>query len=125
MGIGLTTAELTDMRVTVLDLMPDTCTIQSMSTTKNSIGEAVHSYSNRGTSIQCRLDPLKGHKEEYGMFGGVLQTEGNFVLTVPYDQTVTTTDRVIVDGTTFEVVFVDPEKSWNVSVRAVLKEIGT
>lgn len=125
MSIGLTSEELADMRVTVLDLMPDTCTIQSVSTTKNNIGEAVRSYSNRDTSIQCRLDPLKGHKEEYGMFGGVLQSEGNFVLTVPYDQTMTTTDRVIVDGTTFEVTFVDPEKSWNVSVRAIMKEVRT
>ena len=125
MSIGLTSTELSDMRTTVLDLMPDTCTIQSVSTAKNDIGEAVRTYSNRGTSIQCRLDPLKGHKEEYGMFGGVLQSEGNFVLTLPYNQTITTNDRVIVDGTTFEVIFIDPEKSWNVSVRAILKEIGT
>lgn len=123
--LGLTAAELTAIRADINQLMPDTCTIQSVSTSQNNIGEAVRSYSNRGTAISCRLDPMTGPKEEYGLFGAVLETEGNWILTLPYDQTITVTDRVIKSNTTFEVVYVDPEKSWKASVRAVLKEVGT
>jgi len=68
---------------------------------------------------------MTGPKEEYGLFGAVLETEGNWILTIPWNQTITVTDRVIKDSTTFEVVYVDPEKSWKASVRAVLKEVGT
>jgi hypothetical protein len=123
--LALTAAELTAIRNDVGQLMPDTCTIQSVSTSSNIIGEAVRSYSNRGTAISCRLDPMTGAKEEYGLFGAVIESEGNWILTLPHNQTILTTDRVIKDSTTFEVIYVDPEKSWKASVRAVLKEIGT
>jgi hypothetical protein len=125
MSIGLTAAELTAIRSDVEDLLPDTCTIQYVSTSNNELGEAVRTYTARGTAIACRLDPMTGPKEEYGLFGAELQTEGNWILTLKHDQTITLTDRVIKDGTTFEVIYVDPEKSWKASTRAQLKEIGT
>lgn len=125
-GEALTAAELTQIRADVETLMPDTCTIQSMSLTNNAVGEPARSYSNRGTAIICRIDPeIAFNAFEYlGGFSDTIKYTGRFILTLKHDQTVTISDRVIANGTTYEVVSIDPGKSWKASTRATLVEVS-
>ena len=127
--IGLTTAELADIRNDINQLLPDTCTIKYVSESVDTIGQPVRSYTNRGTAISCRLDPvanvgLMGH-EAMSAMKNYFVTENMWILTLKHDQTIATTDQVIINSTTYEVRFVDGAKSWKGSTRAVLEVIST
>lgn len=120
MSGAISSAELTAMRDSIEELLPDTCTIQKLSITKNDIGEAVQSYSTRASGVKCRIDPEFGWEMLAGFMDYAKYT-GKWVLTLPYSQEIITSDRVIVNGMTFEVDHTDREKSWRVSTRATLE----
>lgn len=125
MSIGLTSSELSDIRADIDSLMPDTCTIQQVSTSQDEVGQAVRSYSSRATDVKCRLDQLSGPAEEYGIFGALLHEDIRWILTLPHNQTVDPSDRVVIDSETYEIVSVDSNKSWKASTRCFLREINT
>jgi len=122
--IGLTAAELTAIRADVEDLLPDTCTLQYMTEARNEIGEAVKTYTNRGTAIKCRLDPIPEIGwEVLGGFMDVVKYTGKFILTLMHDQAVALNDRAIIDGEIFEVDHMDPEKSYRASVTCIVEKV--
>ena len=127
MSIGLTVSELTDIRADIADLMPDTCTIRQIAYANDAIGAPARSFSDRATGVSCRLDPVDSitltGKEIVSSKKNYIITEGMFVLTLPHDTTIEETDRVLHSGITYEVVHVDDDKSWQASVRCVLKTI--
>lgn len=125
--VGLSSSELDDIRSDVANLLPDICTIQQMTTTSNSVGESVRTYTNRGTAIPCRIDPEIDYQSAFEYLGGfsdLVKASAGFRLTVKHDQTVEITDRVICNGETYEVVAVDPGKSYKASTRASLTEVS-
>lgn len=129
MSIGLTAGELADIRSDVSDLLPDTCTIEQVSTTVDAIGYPTRSYSNRATNVACRLDPVESitltGSEHVSRFKNYLITEGQFILTLPHNTTIQETDRVVHNSITYLVMHVDDDKSWQASVRCVLNTIET
>jgi hypothetical protein len=127
--IGLTSQELTDIRSDVDGLLPDTCTIQQMSTTVNSVGEAEKSYTPRASNVPCRLDPdIIGGWEVLGGFMDITKYTGKWRITLKYNQYININDRVIITtgGTDyiFEVDHVDIQKSWRASTRAILERVS-
>ena len=127
MSIGLTADELASIRSAISDLLPETCTIQKVTYTKNEIGEPERSYSTRAADVPCRLDPgrsarLSGNEQISPMMNYFL-VEGTYILTLPYDTTIEETDRVIKDGDTYEVRYVDSGKSWAGSRRVVVMRL--
>ena len=62
--------------------------------------------------------------EYLGGFSDTIKYTGRFILTLKHDQTVTISDRVIANGVTYEVVSIDPGKSWKASTRATLVEVS-
>ncbi len=127
MGIGLTAGELADIRTSINDLLPDTCTIEKVAYTVSAIGAATRSYSNRATLVACRIDPVPSitltGSEQVSRFKNYLITEGQFILTLKNDQTIAETDRIVHNSITYEVVHIDDDKSWQSSVRCVLNTI--
>ena len=127
MSIGLTAGELADIRADIADLLPDTCTIEQVSTSNDAIGAAARSYSNRATGVSCRLDPVPSvtltGSEAVSRMKNYIITKGQFVLTLPHDTTIEETDRVIHGGKTYSIKHVDDDKSWQGSVRCVLETI--
>ncbi len=127
MGIGLSTSELADIRTDIGDLMPDTCTIRQVTYTNDAIGAPARSFSDRATGVSCRFDPIDSvtltGKEVVSAKKNYIITEGMFMLTLPNAQTIEETDRVVHNSVTYEVVHVDDDKSWQASVRCVLKTI--
>lgn len=124
--IGLTDAELTSIRNDIEQLLPDTCTIQQLTESQNDIGEPIRTYSTRAADVSCRVDPESGFDsfEYLGGFQDLLKYTGRFILTLPHDQTIERSDRVVVNGETFEIVEVDDSKSWKASVRCVLQLVS-
>jgi len=114
----LTAAELASIRDAILDLLPDTGYIITV-TNANVDGEIVESY---GTSsgIACRIDP-KTYSEQ--TTAGAVQPFHSFVLTLPNTATITTEHRFLVNSEMFNVISVDADKSWKASTRVFLERI--
>ena len=98
----LPTAELTALRTVAEGAMQDTCTIQTRTEVKVK-GSVSYTYTDTYTLVKCRLMPAKGsaHESEISDREAAINL---FVLTVPYNQALTETDRVVHQGTTYEVV---------------------
>ena len=127
MAIGLTTAELVDIRKDVDDLLPDTCTIRKVATVTNNIGSPVRTFTDRATSVSCRFDPVESlslvGEERVSSMKNYIITEGQFHLTLKNGETIEETDQVVHGGVTYDVVHVDDDKSWQASVRVILNTL--
>ncbi|TXH58138.1 MAG: head-tail adaptor protein [Desulfurellales bacterium] len=113
MPIALTTAELTSMRAAIAELLPDTCTILTVTRTIDGQGGWSDSWAASGTTT-CRLDNLT--KTEV-LEGGAIQHYTGWVLTVPHNVTVTEENRVRVSGNDYNVRGIDSGKSWPACLR--------
>ena len=121
--IGLTAKELTAIRNDINDLLPDIGYILSRSATSDGMGGQTETWGTAGTTT-CRLDPKTSYqsgKEEIS--AGALNPFHSFVLTMPYDTTITTENRFKLGTITYNVISVDIDKSWRASVRAYLERI--
>ena len=116
----LTADQLSRMRDTQEGALPDTCTIQYPTVTADGIGQPVKSWSNRATGVECRIAPRTIRER---ILGSRETPVGEWVLTVPCDQTIETGDRVVYSSRTFEVVGVEKDESWELVTRAGLMEV--
>lgn len=125
--LGLTAAELASIRSDVNQLMPDTCTIEQVTETQDAIGSPARSFSNRATGVACRLDAFSSitsvGKDFISSMKNYLIQEGQYILTLPYDTTVIESDRIVINGSTYEIAHIDEDKSWIVSKRLVLEKV--
>jgi hypothetical protein len=125
MPIGLTTKELTGIRNDINDLLPDTGYILTNAGTANGMGGVVEAFARSGT-VTYRLDPeiigpLQA-KEKVG--GGAIEPFHTYVLTMPYDTTVTEQNRFEDAGTNYyNIISVDDPKSWVSSVRCFVEKV--
>jgi len=124
--IGLTAKELSAIRTDINGLLPDTGYILAGTQTNDGMGGGTIAWGTvAGGTVSCRLDP----KSTYGAAGneqvtsGALQPFHSFVLTLPYDTTITTKNKFVVNGQTYNITSVDTDKSWKASVRAYLERI--
>jgi hypothetical protein len=124
--IGLTTAELTNIRNSIDDLLPDTGYILSKGTaTSNGAGGLSAAWGTAGT-VSYRLDSRitqsqGGGKEE--VKSASLLPFHTFILTLTHDATITTANMFKdKDGTSYNVTSVDNGKSWNGSVRCIVEK---
>lgn len=113
----LPTSELAELRTIVLDAMQETCTIQTPTET-NTKGSISTSFADTYTDVQCRLMPARANAREYDL--GKVKQVTDFVLTVPYDQTITADMRVVVGSDTYEVLGVYTTHSYRTANRADL-----
>ena len=122
MSIGLTTAELTGIRTAIGELLPDSCTLLSVTNSRDDIGAVVETWGTAGTST-CRVDPIIQMKPYEAIGAGAVEPFHRYMLTLPYTSTITTEMRVVVNSGTFNVISVDNQKSWEASTRVILEQI--
>lgn len=114
----LTTAELADIRTHLAATLPDTCEIQYVTETRDSIGGSAKEWTSRGTAIACRLGPLRGR---FGMLAEQIR-EGQFwTLHLAYDQTIEVTDKVLINSTAYQVLQVNDDESEKFLKKALLE----
>lgn len=118
----LSSSELAAMRAEQAATLPDTCTIQTATSTSTK-GSVATSYANTYTSVPCRVAGVGSATErELGMAPTSIVTH---VLTVGHAQELNASDRVIHAGVTYEVVApVGKDASWRTARRAWLKRVG-
>lgn len=113
----LTSGELSNMREVIQSLMPDTCGIVSYSETSDGSGGIVSTAS--GTvSAACRLDKQSG--TEKNAAGALIPFTG-WVMSLPYDVTVTEANKITHGGYTYNVLSVNTDASWLAVKRAILE----
>ena len=122
MGIGLTDAELASIRTDIADLLPDTCIIITVTNTPDNMGGFTQGTAAAGT-VNCRLDAkiINTLRASEALGGGGIQPFHKFILTVPYDTTISTENQVQKGTEVYNVISVDTDKSWRGAIRVMLE----
>lgn len=119
----LSDAELTEIREFVeANVLPSTCTIQ-VPTETNTKGSVATTYANTYTSVPCRIMPARNEGREY-VTGEKVTRRATYVLTLPFDQAIDATYRVIVDGDTYEVLGVWDDHNFRTARRADVVKVN-
>lgn len=104
------------------NLLPDTCTILSLTQTPDGQGQFTETWGTVSTGVKCRLDRVAGYGSKR-FEGASLQTYASLVLSLPYGTNITEQNHVLFGGNQYSVEAVDNEKSWAAVIRAELKEL--
>jgi SPP1 family predicted phage head-tail adaptor len=117
----LDNSELTSMRSAYLDLMPDTCDILTATKTTDGQGGFTTTWATSSANVRCRMD---AYKPRESLSGGAVYPFNMFMLTLPYDTTITTNSRVTHGGKTYNVIGPDDDKSWKITTRVILEVVN-
>lgn len=117
----LTTSELADMRNTIAQMLPDTGYVLSASATPDSEGGQTVTWGTAAT-YACRIDPLVA-SDEAVLVAAKSSDFVRYQLTLPYTATVTTENRFRCNGVDYDIIQVDPNKSWKASTRAIIETL--
>lgn len=115
----LTASEITAMRATANQALPDTCTIQRRTTTSDGGGGSSVTWANL-TVLACRLAPLGGG--EAATVGGRITDESTHVVTLPAGSDVIEADRLLIADQVYDVTLVKSRAAWELSRRVWCKE---
>ena len=113
----LTSNELASMRDAINQLLPDTCGIISYAYASDGAGGQVETASGTATA-NCRLDKKQANKQ---LAAGEVIPFSGFMLSLPYNTTITELNRVTHGGYTYNVISVNNDISW-VAVKRVMLE---
>ena len=120
----LTDTELNDMRQAIGDLLPAACDILSVTRTSDGQGGQVDAWGTATASLACRLDFQSGVGRRNEMVvGNALQPYTGWVLSLPFDATVTAANRIKIGAIVYNVTMVDNGKSWSAVTRCALEEV--
>lgn len=110
---ALSAHDLAYMRQIARDLLPDTCSIQTLTDTQTAFGGITRSWTTTYTNIECRLDQVRG--------GPIVAA--NWMVTLPWDQPFTMDDRIVTTELTLEPVELNTGRSWKAATRAWCREV--
>jgi head-tail adaptor len=113
--------ELTSMRTAFEGLMPDTCNVLTVTNTSNGQGGFTQTWGTAGTAVRCRIDSIRGSE---AVAGGAVYPLHQMVVTLPYNEVVSTEGRIEHSGILYNVVAVDSDKSWKITTRAVCEVVN-
>ena len=120
MSIGLTTAELAQIRSDIADLLPDTGHILSLTQVSDGQGGFTDTWGTATANVACRVDAQSGKE---ALESAAIQPFHRYMLTVPYDTTITTANRFYHSTTTYNIISVNDDQSWKGDKRAVLEKL--
>jgi hypothetical protein len=99
---------------------PDTCTIQRATDTSSGDGTS-QAWATLASGVTCRVSRAGQGNEQPGATGGIVAV-GQRRIKLPAGQDVTTRDRIVTGGVTYEVVDV-PRISNEVERMAICREV--
>ena len=105
-----TDADLTWMRATVEETMPDTCNILSVTQTSDGQGGFTETWGTATANVACRVD-AQVRSDSDTVVGESERVYNRYIVTVPHDTTVTEENRIEANGFTMSVDSVDDVKS--------------
>lgn len=108
---ALSTHDIQFMRDAASLLMPDLCTIERLTETANAYGGVTRTWAELATNVRCRLDQVRG--------GPIVAA--NWMVTLPWDQEMTFSDRIVANSLTLEPVEMNTGRSWKAATRVWCK----
>ena len=118
----LSTQELAQLRADAEDYLPDTCTLQTVTRTKDAQGYWAEAWADTYTNVPCRLAPQRMARAE-GIEGDKLAAVTGWVLTLHHDQAVDETMRVVHDGETYEISQLEDTHSNRTAKRVQMRRV--
>lgn len=112
------TEELAAVRAAQERLMPETVTVQRVSTSADGYGGTVRTDTTVAT-VAGRVGPL--NRQELSTFASKIEGRAAFTVTVPYGTDIATGDRIAIGDRTFQVINA-PQRSLTTAVRCVTTE---
>jgi head-tail adaptor len=110
----LTSGELSFMRDSIEQLLPDTCSILSVTYTSDGAGGLTEAWGATKTLVPCRVDYLSGRE---AVSGGALIPYQKAIVSMAYDETITPANRILVGSNTFSIQAVNTAQSWQAVTR--------
>ena len=123
MSIGLTARELAQMQADINDLLESTnttCDILSVAYTADSEGGFSEAWGTATANVHCRIDYRSGREN---LMGGAIQPYSKAVLSVPYNTTISLTNRVKSGSYTWAVKSINDGQSWMAVKRIELDRV--
>lgn len=119
-GTGLSNRELEEMREAVEPLFPDVCNILTVTKAANGYGGITETWGTASSNVSCRLDAKSsaGMSGKEGVAGLSLIPFQSMVISLVYDQALTTAQRIEHGGNTYNITGVNSDVSWRVVKRA-------
>ena len=122
--LGLTAKELASIQSDINELLPDTGYIIAI--TRTADGQGGHTESTAivaGGTVSCRLDAkiISTLRSGEVVAGAAIQPFHQFVLTLPYNTTITTENQFLKGSELYNVISVDDDKSWKASTRVIVE----
>ncbi|MBI4496310.1 MAG: head-tail adaptor protein [Chloroflexi bacterium] len=117
----LSSSDLSALRTSLEESLPDTAVVQRVTRTADDMGGFTESWAAAGTAA-CRVAPLGSRTPEERVFAERIAPDVPWVITLPQGTDVTAEDRVTVGARTFEVLGVLAPRSWEIGRRVVCQE---
>ena len=114
-------AELDYVRFEVTETFADRCDIQARQQIADDQGGFSQELAASYVDVPCRFAERTGRERT---IAGRETVEGDWILTIAFNQALRASDRVVHRGSRYEVVWVDGSKSYNVHIRAILKRLS-
>jgi len=121
MSPAIDSTMLAAMREAIAELLPDTCSVLSKTSTPDGMGGQTTTWGTLST-VACRVDIQQGREQ---VAGGGVQAYVRTVLSLPYDTTITEAHRVYHGGVTYAVI--EPpntDQSWIAVKRVELEKVS-
>lgn len=122
----LTAKELASIQTDINKLLPDTGYIIGITRTADGQGGYTESTAIvAGGTVSCRLDAriINTLRSGESVAGAAIQPFHQFILTLPYNTTITTENQFQLGTVLYNVISVDNDKSWKASTRVIVERI--
>ena len=117
----LSEADLAYTRSQASSALPDIVTIERLTRIDDGAGGQTNRWDQVYTDVPARLAERSGRD---GIMAARESVEAAWTLTLPYNQEIAEADRVVHDGLTYEVVWVNKGRSWDTVRRCFLARIA-
>lgn len=122
----LTAADLSSLRQTLRDSLPDTAEVRRATRTSDGLGGVTETWTAVAT-VSCRVAPL-GRQARAEVVAALPVERAGWLITLPADTAVQNRDRVVVTSMAparqFEVLGRLAPRSWELCARVVAVEVG-
>jgi hypothetical protein len=120
----LSDGDLAQIRDSAEHTLPSTCSIQTATSSADTLGGFTKAWANTATAVPCRLArPTESQLRAAGMAGGAPGVVADWFLSLPHDRAVTISQRIVIGDLTLEPVWVNTGKSYEVLTRMLCREV--